>query len=322
MGPAADTSLKRAMVVTVTPNSAIDVWTTTKQVMSGTKLRCSPPQFDAGGGGVNVSRVLHRLGVGTIALFTAGGSVGDEIAARLEQEGVPSERLDVAGQSRQSLHVLEEDSGELFRFVMPGPELTGAEGQALLDRLRDIARDGTMIVGSGSLPPGLGENYWARVAKLAKEANCPFLLDSAHAVKGALSCGLFLLRQNLDELCAFTGADLAWPGEVAAWSREQIERGACEIVVVTRGAEGALLVTKDERVRLTPPKVAIRSAVGAGDSFMAGLCLGLSRGEPAREALRLAVATAAATMITSATELCRKADVDRLLGQLGATELL
>jgi 6-phosphofructokinase 2 len=308
------------MVVTLTPNSALDVWTTVPRVRSGIKLRCAAPQFDPGGGGVNISRVLHRLGAPTVALFTAGGSIGDEIEARLDREGVPSERQHIAGHSRQSLHVLEEETGALYRFVMPGPELIAPEGEALLARLRHIARPGTMIAGSGSLPPCLGEDFWARTAALAREAGCPLLLDSAHGVKGALEQGIFVLRQNLEELRGVAGAALSWPDEAAAWSREQIALGACEIVVVTSSADGALLVTKDERVRLAPPKVEIKSAVGAGDSFMAGLCLGLPRGEPAREALRLAVATAAATLITPATELCRKEDVDRVLGQMGAAE--
>jgi 6-phosphofructokinase 2 len=308
------------MVVTLTPNSSLDVWTTTKRVTSGIKLRCTLPKFDPGGGGINVSRVLHRLGAGTIALFTAGGGIGDEVAGLLEQEGVPSERQHIAGETRQSLHVLDEESGELFRFVMPGPNLTEAECQALLGRLRKLATGGGMIVGSGSLPPGLGDDFWARAAKIAKEAGCRFLLDSSHGVMSAMEGGLFLVRQNLRELRALTGKVMSWPDEVAEWSREQIGRGACEIVVVTRGADGALLVTADERVHLAPPKVETKSAVGAGDSFMAGLCLGLSRGETPRHALRLAVVTAAATMITPGTELCRKEDVDRLLERLGADE--
>jgi 6-phosphofructokinase 2 len=129
-----------------------------------------------------------------------------------------------------------------------------------------------------------------------------------------------LLRQNLDELRNAVGAELSWPDDAAEWSREQIARGTCEAVVVTSGAKGALLVTKDDRVRLTPPKVAIRSAVGAGDSFMGGLSLGLAKGQAPRDALRLAVATAAATMTTPATELCRKEDVERVLAAMGAIE--
>lgn len=310
------------MIVTLTPNAALDVWTTVPRVTSGTKLRCSVPQLDPGGGGVNVSRVLRRLGAETIALYTGGGPVGDEIAVRLGAEGVPSERQHIAGQSRETFHVFEEDTGALYRFVMPGPNMTAAERRALLARLGALASEGGLVVGSGSLPPGLGEDFWARAAEIARERGCRFLLDSAHGVKLALDTGLFLLRQNLDELCAVAGQALSWPGEAAQWSREQIARGACEVAVVTNGAEGALLVTKDERVRLTPPKVRIRSAVGAGDSFMGGLCLGLARGETPRQALRLAVATAAATMITSATELCRKEDVDRLLEEMGASVVL
>jgi 6-phosphofructokinase 2 len=307
------------MVVTLTPNAALDVWTTVPRLRSGTKLRCTTPRFDPGGGGINVSRVLHRLGAPTVALFASGGRSGDEIASRLDAEGVPSERQPIAEASRETLHVLEEDSGELYRFVLPGPAMTAREGDALLARLERHASPGDLIVGSGSLPPGLGDDYWAHAAKLAKEQGCRFLLDSAHGVEGALETGLYLLRQNHEELCAVAGPTCSWPDEAAVWSERQIARGACEVVVVTSGAEGALLVTKGERVRLTPPKVRIKSAVGAGDSFMGGLCLSLAKGESPREALRLAVATAAATMTTPATELCRKVDVDRVLEEMGAT---
>ncbi len=308
------------MVLTLTPNSTIDVWTTAPQVRSGIKLRCASPQYDPGGGGINVSRVVHRLGADTIALFTAGGAVGEELVALLEAEGIPAERQQIAGQTRESLHVLDESTGQLFRFVMPGPVLTEMEGNAFLERMEHLARPGGLIVGSGSLPPGLGEAFWARAATLAKKLECRFLLDSAHGVTETLGSGLYLLRQNLDELRHVVGTELSWPDDAAAWSREQIARGACEVVVITSGANGALLVTKEDRVRLAPPKVETKSAVGAGDSFMGGLCLGLAKGEAPHDALRLAVATAAATMITPATELCLKEDVDHVLAAMGAIE--
>jgi 6-phosphofructokinase 2 len=308
------------MVLTLTPNSSIDIWTTTPQVRSGIKLRCTQPQYDPGGGGINVSRVMRRLGADTLALFTAGGAVGEDLAAMLEAESVPAARQHISGETRQSLHVLDEASGELFRFVMPGPVVTEAEGDAFLDKMEQLAHPGGLVVGSGSLPPGLGEAFWSRAATLAKTLGCRFLLDSAHGVKETLESGLYLLRQNLVELRNVVGAELSWPDDAAEWAREQIAHGACEAVVVTSGAQGALLVTKDERVRLAPPKVPIRSAVGAGDSFMGGLALGLAKGQAPRDALRLAVATAAATMITPATELCLKEDVDRVLAAMGATE--
>jgi 6-phosphofructokinase 2 len=316
------TSRPGALVLTLTPNSSLDIWTTTPRVRSRDKLRCTEPQFDPGGGGINVSRVVHRLGGRTHAVFTTGHAVGAELSAMLDAEAVPMSRIPIAGKTREGLHVLDEESGELYRFVMQGPSLSEAERIALFDALQQHASPGSLIVGSGSLPPGLGTDFWAVAAKLARASECRFLLDSAHGVGEALDAGLFLLRQNLDELCNVAGRRVSWPDEAGDWSHQQISRGACEAVVVTSGAEGALLVTKEARIRLAPPSVPIRSAVGAGDSFMGGLCLGLAKGDRPRDALRLAVATAAATMITPATELCRQEDVARILDEMDAAVLL
>lgn len=300
-------------VVTLTPNSSLDLWTTTDHMESGQKMRCAAPTLDPGGGGINVSRVIHRLGGNTVALFTAGGFFGEQIASMLAKEGVLSNRIDIAGQSRLSVHFAVAQTGKVYRLVMPGPELTASEGKELLDRFEKIAKNSTMSVASGSLPPGAGEEYWAVVARQAKKVGCPLLLDSSEGVKPALEVGLFLLRQDEHEITRLTGKPLSWPNEIAEWADAQIARGTCKMIIVTHAADGALLVSRDERIRVIPPKVEVNSAVGAGDSFMGALCLGLANGNPSKDALRLAVSAAAAALLTPGTELCRKDDVERLL---------
>ncbi len=309
-------------VVAVTPNAALDLWTTTRRLRAGPKLRSSVPRLDPGGGGINVSRVLQRLGGDTLALYAAGGCTGDQIAGALERDGVPAERVGIAGDSRRNISIMEEETEKVFRIVMPGPSLTDEEQTAILDRVSALAADSAMVVGSGSLPPETRESFWAEAARRVRDAGSKFLLNSSSQAKTALEAGIWLLRENKDEIDDLIGRKLAWPQEIADWAAAQIERGAAEMIVVTQAEQGALLVTGDARLAIAPPHVRVNSAIGAGDSFVAGLCLGLAQERPPADALRLGVAAAAATLLTPGTELCRKEDVERLVGECGEPQPL
>jgi len=304
-------------VVTLTPNPALDLWLTTANFTEGPKLRSSRPRSDPGGGGINVSRVIRRLEGETLALYVAGGRRGDEVAEGLKREGIDAERCKIEDDTREDISVCAEESGGVLRFVTPGPDLRRDEVETLLDRLEHAATDASLVVGSGSLPGGVGDDFWARAAARCKSAGARFVLDSHDAVHAALATGVYCFRENRDAIADIAGNDLGWPEEAAAWAEKQVEAGAAEIVVVTEGAEGALLVTRDVKFLQRPPEVEPRSAIGAGDSFVAGLCVALSRQQGLEEALRAAVATAAATLLTPGTELCRRQDVERLLAELG-----
>ena len=310
------------LVLTVTPNAALDLWTTTPELRSGAKLRCSEPRVDPGGGGINISRVLDRLGGETNALFAAGGCTGDRIADALDDAGVSSERVAIAADSREDVSLLEESTDRVYRLVMPGPKLRDHEEQALVDRTAELARQSAIIVGSGSLPPATRASFWAEISASAKSAGAAFILDSASATGPALDEGVSVLRANKEEAMALAGRDLDWPHEVADWASAQVQSGACETAVLTHGGEGAILVCADHRLLAAPPDVRAQSAIGAGDSFVAGLCLGLTQEKPHDEALRLAVATAAATLLTPGTELCRRQDVDWLVEECGRPETI
>jgi 6-phosphofructokinase 2 len=309
-------------IVTVTPNAALDLWTTTKRLQSGPKLRSSAPRLDPGGGGINVSRVLQRLGGETLALFAGGGCTGDQIAEALSREGVAFERFSIAGDSRYSVSVMEEETDKVFRIVMPGPRLDDDEQTALLERMSALAGDSTMVVGSGSLPPGTRENFWAEAAERVRDAGSAFVLDSSSNVEPALEAGLYLLRMNKDEIVELAGRRLSWPQQVAEWASGQVERGVAEMIVVTHADQGAVLTTQKERIQIAPPKVPVNSAIGAGDSFVAGLCLGLAQGRASADVLRLGVAAAAATLLTPGTELCSKDSVARMLYECGEPQAL
>jgi len=303
-------------IVTITPNPALDVWLTTSKLTAGPKLRTNRPRFDPGGGGINVSRVLHRLEGETLALYAAGGRLGDEVADGLEREGVRAERCTIEGDTREDISVCETESGDVLRFVTPGPKLRDDEVDTFLAMLVRASGGASMAVGSGSLPEGAGAYFWSKVAARCRNAEVPLVLDSSDAIEPALKEGVFCFRENRDAINGLVGHEIGWPEETADWAADQVAAGNAEMVIVTEGAEGALLVTDKMKLLQSPPDISPRSAVGAGDSFVAGFCLALSRNEGIEKALRTAVATAAATLLTQGTELCRKEDVERLLLEL------
>lgn len=315
-------SLLDRPIVTLTPNPAVDVATGCDAVEPNRKLRCSAPRVDPGGGGINVSRVIGRLGGRTRAIFTQGGVTGERLVLAIREEGIEIDPIEVSSPTRESFTVTEKGTGNLFRFVMPGNPIRPEEGRALVDRFEMHLAGASLAVGSGSLPQGVPDDFWGDVARRARGAGRPFVLDTSQAIGPALEVGVTILRFNHNEIVDLAGSKLAWPGEMAQWCRELVAGGGAETVIVTHGADGALLTDRDGHVLSRPPKVTATSAVGAGDSFIAGLTFALVRGDRPEEALRLAMVSASAALITSGTELARSEDIERLLAEAPPAEPL
>ena len=305
-------------IVTLTMNPAIDVTVAVDQVVSGPKLRCGPPRVDPGGGGINVSRVLHRLGAPTVALYAIGGLTGGRLRALIDQEGFAHRPIAVAGETRESFTAHERGTGRQYRFVLPGPELSDDEWQGLLKTTVEMAEKADLVVASGSLALGVPDDFYARLAQALDQIRVRLALDSSGPGLAVTLARAYvhLVQPNMNEIVELAGEQLAWPGGQADWASGLIAQGRSDIVVVTHGAEGALLVTRDRRTRVRPPPMKVNSAIGAGDSFMGGMCAGLVRGQSVSEAGTLGMAAAAATQLTSGTELCHPQDVERLRSQI------
>jgi len=301
-----------SMIVTLTMNPALDIATSTDRVVPTHKLRCSPPRYDPGGGGINVARAVHALGGDTVAIFPVGGPAGEMIHHLLDQEDVRHYPIAIAGFTRESLAVEDRQTGEQFRFILPGPEVSEADQERCLDQLSVMAAEADFIVASGSLPLGVREDFYARVAQLAQMLGKRFVLDTSGGALKQAGYGIYLLKPSLRELQDLVGREIATPFEQEKAAREVIEQGCSEIVVLSLGAEGALLVTAQECERFAAVPVDARSTVGAGDSMLAGVVLGLSREMPLREAVRFGLAAGAAALLGSGTQLCRRSDVERL----------
>jgi 6-phosphofructokinase 2 len=238
----------------------------------------------------------------------------------LDAEGVTHHPIQIDGFTRESLAVEELQTGNQYRFILPGPELSERDQERCLGELSLLAPKAAYIVASGSLPPGVSDDFYARVAGLAKNCGKRLVLDTSGPALKNSGGGIYLLKPSLRELEDLSGWEIRSEGDQERAARQIVEEGRCEIVVLSLGADGALLATADKTERFTAITVEARSTVGAGDSMLAGIVLGLSRGLPLHEAVRFGMAAGAASLLGAGTELCRRADVDRLYQPLPAIE--
>jgi 6-phosphofructokinase 2 len=231
----------------------------------------------------------------------------------LDQEGLNHHPIAVENLTRQNLTVLEESTDQQFRFGMPGPVLRDVEWQRCLDEMSNIDPKPHYTVASGSLPPGVPEDFYARVARLARDLGSRTIVDtSEEALCLAAREGVYLLKPNMRELRQLAGCEIKDESEQGAVVEEIVESGQAEVVVVSLGSAGALLVSAEGAERLRAPTVPIKSKIGAGDSMVAGIVLGLARGQALPDAVRFGMAAGAAAVMTPGTELCRREDTERL----------
>ncbi len=306
-------------IVTLTANPCVDESTGVDQVVPDRKLRCGDPRYEPGGGGINVARAIRRLGGEALAVYPAGGPAGELLASLLEREGVAHRPLPIAGWTRENLNVFEESTGRQFRFVLPGPRLALREWEGLLEEVSALSPFPAFLVASGSLPPGVPADFYARAARLARDRGGRFVLDtSGEAAKRALEEGVFLVKPSLREFQHLSGLPDAEEAHLVAESKRWIEAGRCEAVVLSLGAAGVLWVTAETSQRLLSPTVPVRSTVGAGDSMLAGIVLRLQQGHAMGEAVAFGVAAGAATVMNPGTELCHRPDAERLYEGMAA----
>ena len=302
-------------IVTLCMNPALDITTSTESVRPTDKLRCAAARYDPGGGGINVAHVADVLGARSAAVFPAGGPAGELVNNLLVAEGLAVHRIPIGGATRESVTVNELSTERQYRFVLPGPELTVAEQTECLLQLRRAAAHASIVVASGSLPPGVPEDFYQQVANVCADINTMFLLDTSGAGLRNVTAGVFLLKPSLRELRECVERELTTEAEQIGAARELIDRGAAECVLVSLGAHGALLVTRDRAQRFAQVRVPPGSGVGAGDAMVAGVAVGLTRGWPLTEAVRLGIAAGAATLLTPGTAPCTREDTERLFAQ-------
>jgi 6-phosphofructokinase 2 len=307
-------------LITLTLNPALDLATTTDHVAPTHKLRCGPVQRFAGGGGINVARVLHRLGADVCAWALAGGAAGTQVRQLLAAEGVPTLLQPISGDTRENFSVVETTTSQEFRFVLPGPTLQASEWQACLDALATHTPPPRWLIASGSLPPGTPDDFYAQLARAASGRGVRVAVDtSGPPLAAALQAGVALVKPSLRELRDVMQKPLEHAADWCTAAQSLVHSGAADIVALSVGEQGAVLATREgvwQAPALNVP--ATTGTTGAGDCFLATLVWALDRGDAPAEALRWGVAAGAAALLHPGTTLARADDVRRLVRSVPA----
>lgn len=303
-------------ILTVTLNPAIDISTSTVHIVPGPKLRCTEPDVDPGGGGINVSRAIRILDGESTAFVALGGANGQWLASLLGETGISVMEYPAPGETRDSFAVTDGTTHGEYRFVLPGARWKATEIAAVLAAIVDAAPQGGFVVLSGSQPPGFSDDFPARLARKLKAKGARMVLDTSGAALVAVTTtplGIDVLRMNHEEAADLAGHPLASRTESADFAQGLVRSGVANTVIVARGADGSVLATADERLFASAYEVPVKSRVGAGDCFVGAFTLSLARGETLAQALKLATATASAAVMTPGTKLCTLRDVKRLM---------
>lgn len=299
-------------IATLTLNPTLDVAYEVDRVFHTRKMRTNNEHYDPGGGGINVARVFVRLGGNAQCFYLSGGATGTALDGLLDLHQLVRRRIGIRGHTRIASAVLEKESGKEYRFVPPGPSVEPEEWQECLARLGEAQCD--CMVLSGSLPPGVPDDFYAQVVKLMAPRGIRIVLDSSgRGLKGGLAeGGVFLIKPSLGELRQLVGADVTGVEEITAAAMDITRSGKSSYVAVTMGHEGAVLAGPDKPVFLPSLDIEAKSAVGAGDSFLSAMVFAVASGWRIEDAFRFGMAAGAAAVLSPGNDLARPDDIRRL----------
>ncbi|MBQ5961073.1 MAG: 1-phosphofructokinase family hexose kinase [Firmicutes bacterium] len=309
------------MILTVTANASIDKRAVVKKAVPGAVNRIRECTYSAGGKGLNVSRAVRIAGAEVTATGFLAGHAGRYIAEKLAEENIPADFVWIPGETRSCLNIWDEEKQETTEYLEPGPACTAEDGQKLLDKIRSYTEGSDraeIITVSGSVPQGCSAGLYREILQIGKDHGIRVLLDTSgklleDALKGEAQP--FLIKPNLDEIRMLTGRETLRTGEISE-AAEVLHRKGIEAVVISLGAEGAVLSCPQGLFRAIVPKVTAVNTVGCGDTMVGGFAVALSRGAGLPEALRFASAVSAAAAMTDRTGFYLLSDMEEMLGRI------
>ncbi len=309
------------MIATVTLNPCLDESITVPGLVVDETNRWTSLRQYAGGKGIAVSRAIHEMGGRTMAYGFIGGPDGRAMEILLDKEGVPYSFTPIEQETRTNFIITDTKTSQQTRIDAPGPHISKKELERFHRKIREIYPKPDLMVVGGSIPPGVPVNIYYDIVMEAKGNGVRAIVDTdGQWLAESIKAKPYLVKPNVHEAEELLNLELPTEEAIIKAAINLVEMDI-EVVVVSRGKDGIIATTKEKVFKAVPPPVKVRSSVGAGDCTIAGLALKLAYGEPLIEACRLAVAMGTATVLTPGTELCHRADVERLLPQIKVWEM-
>lgn len=308
-------------ILTITLNPSIDKSITVPGLVADCKLHCRIQDIEPGGGGINVSRAIKNLGGTSMCWFLEGGYHGDYLIQLVRQKNLDYKSFRILNETRENIILFDESARSQYLLDTVGPLVSRIEGLSILKAVKNV-NDIDFIVASGSLPDGVPKDFYGRLAGIVKPKGIKLILDtSGEALELALKEGIYLFKPNLKEFCDLTGATPENFEDVQLKAKALIKSKFCEVVVISLGAQGGLLISKDCSEHIAAPIVKKESTVGAGDSMLAGIVYQLSLGSNLHTAVTYGVASGAAATVQVGTALCTKYNTDLFFAEMLRSKL-
>lgn len=307
--------MENKKIVTLTINPSLDKSTHFNGLVPEQKMRCENPRYDAGGGGINVSKAIAKLGGTSTCVYTSGGPIGEMVTEILQQGGIENVAIKIKNWTRENFIAFDNVTKAQYQFGFPGHAFSEEEKEAILQSIKELPSDYLVI--SGSMNEGLAADFYQKIAEVAKTSGTKVIVDtSGEALQKVLEAGIYLAKPNIGELAKLIGVERLELSEVEKAAKTLIEKGYAEIIVVSLGASGAILVTKDTTEFVVAPQVEKKSTVGAGDSMVGGMVWALSQHKTLKEVIQIGVCCGTAATMNEGTQLFKVEDVERLLGEM------
>lgn len=303
------------MILVINLNASVDKRYRLKDLVKGEVMRASEVDNTPGGKGIHVANVATILGEDCIATGYLGGKSGEFISEKLEDYGIKQDFVKIGGETRSCLAIIT-DSGDQTEILEPGPTVTAEEQKVFIEKYKELLKKATVVAASGSMPKGLPTDFYSQLVELAYQAGKPFLLDtSGEALIQGIKAQPYFVKPNNDEIKVLAGKELASDEDIVEALKGFMADGI-KLPVISLGAKGSMAGYNQHVYKITVPRIECKNPVGSGDSFVAGIAVGIERGMSIEDILALGAACGTANAMEDESGFVRKEIVEELFPQI------
>lgn len=308
------------MILTVTLNPAVDKSYYIDKLIHGEVIRVNEIIQTAGGKGINVAKISKLLRNSVVATGFLGGRSGGYIDSFLKKAGILTSFISVDNETRTCVNINDKESSHQTVLLEPGTAISAEKQEEFVAHYAELIKDCRIVVLGGSIPPGIGYDFYPRLIKIAKDEGKPIVLDSSgETLRAGIRACPTIIKPNREELSAYLDRDINSIEEIVAAAKD-IQNTGIDTVIVSLGKDGAVFVTKDGIYRGITPNVKIVNTVGCGDSLVAGFVTGLIKKEPIEETIKLAMAVSTANALSREIGSFVQTDLEDLLSKVTAVK--